>query len=151
MTIEKNTYIAFTGTTLITRGDLHSVVTQAKRRSDTKEKERIALYAEHNGAIFDVDFSGSLADVLARLPSQAKASPNTKQRGPGRPKLGVVCREVSLLPRHWAWLSTQRGGASASLRRLVDDARKNTSDKESIRHIIDAAPSFHMGYCRRSR
>jgi hypothetical protein len=51
----------------------------------------------------------------------------------GRPKLGVVAREVTLLPRHWDWLNTQPGGASASLRRLVEDARRSHADADARR------------------
>ncbi len=56
-------------------------------------------------------------------------------RGPGRPKLGVVPREVTLLPRHWAWLAAQPGGASVTLRKLVDQAQQggppaDTAQKE---------------------
>ena len=48
-------------------------------------------------------------------------------RGRGRPKLGVTAREVTLLPRHWDWLAAQPGGTSAALRRLVDQARRETA------------------------
>ena len=48
-------------------------------------------------------------------------------RGPGRPKLGVVAREITLLPRHWEWLAQQTGGASVAIRKLVDEARRATA------------------------
>lgn len=60
----------------------------------------------------------------------------------GRPKLGVVSREVTLLPRHWDWLSRQRGGASAALRRLVDDARKAQESSDQTRQRQEAAHKF---------
>lgn len=63
-------------------------------------------------------------------------------RGPGRPKLGVVCREVSLLPRHWEWLAEQRGGASATLRRLVEGAKKSESREAVARRAVEAAHRF---------
>jgi hypothetical protein len=63
-------------------------------------------------------------------------------RGPGRPKLGVVAREITLLPRHWDWLAQQRGGASVALRRLVDEARRTHEGKDRIRHAQDAAYRF---------
>jgi hypothetical protein len=62
--------------------------------------------------------------------------------GPGRPRLGVVCREVSLLPRHWDWLKSQRGGASAALRRLVDAARKQSRDRDEITALQDAIDRY---------
>ena len=94
----------------------------------------------------DIDFSGNAADVLGRLAAHPMVArpvqEPAKRRGPGRPKLGVVSREVSLLPRHWGWLAEQRGGAPASLRRLVDAARKGTAGHEPIRRAIDAAHRF---------
>ncbi|HEY3352187.1 MAG TPA: DUF2239 family protein [Polyangia bacterium] len=68
--------------------------------------------------------------------------PGAVRTGPGRPKLGVVCREVSLLPRHWEWLAQQPNGISAALRRLVDDARKREPDRERARRARDAASRF---------
>ena len=62
--------------------------------------------------------------------------------GPGRPKLGVVAREVSLLPRHWEWLEQQPNGASAAIRRLVDQARSNDPGAERTRLAIEAASRF---------
>ncbi len=61
---------------------------------------------------------------------------------PGRPKLGVVSREVTLLPRHWEWLAAQPGGASVALRKLVDEARKVSSDRQVIRQAQEAAYKF---------
>ena len=52
-------------------------------------------------------------------------------RGPGRPKLGVVSREVTLLPRHWAWLASQSGGASATLRKLIDQAQRDSPQADT--------------------
>ena len=60
----------------------------------------------------------------------------------GRPKLGVVAREVTLLPRHWEWLNAQPGGASVSLRKLVEEARRTSSAKEQIRKAREAACNF---------
>lgn len=51
----------------------------------------------------------------------------------GRPRLGVVAREVTLLPRHWEWLAEQPGGASAALRRLVDEARRSGAGSHARR------------------
>ena len=63
-------------------------------------------------------------------------------RGPGRPKLGVVAREVTLLPRHWEWLAQQSGGASVAIRRLVEEARRAGEDKDRIRQAQEAAYRF---------
>ncbi len=93
-------------------------------------------------------FSRQPHEVLARLPGTAETPAVTDEaappasRGPGRPKLGVVAREVTLLPRHWDWLAQQRGGASVALRRLVDEARRSHQDKDRIRHAQEAAYRF---------
>ena len=63
-------------------------------------------------------------------------------RGRGRPKLGVVAREVTLLPRHWEWLGAQPGGASVALRKLVDAARRANGDPDRSRAARDAAYHF---------
>lgn len=64
------------------------------------------------------------------------------QSSVGRPKLGVIGREVTLLPRHWEWLAQQRGGASAALRRLVDEARRNTVEQDNERRIKESCYRF---------
>jgi hypothetical protein len=85
--------------------------------------------------------------VLARLaklippPVEETVAP-AEPRGRGRPKLGVVSREVTLLPRHWEWLNAQPGGASVALRKLVDEARRASGDKDRERQARDAAYHF---------
>ena len=137
---DQNAFVAFCGPTLLARGDLEAVVRAAKTRHDEGGAARIALYDEATGRPTDVDLGGDLAQVLAGLAGHPLGPGGRK--GPGRPKLGVVAREVTLLPRHWAWLEAQRGGASAALRRLVDEARKATPGQESTRRAIDAAHAF---------
>ena len=146
MPTEQKTFVAFAGTSVIGRGELSEVVGRSKDRLDGGEDKRIALFDDETGRPVDIDFSGNAADVLGRLAAHPMVArpvqEPAKRRGPGRPKLGVVSREVSLLPRHWGWLAEQRGGASASLRRLVDAARKGTAGHEPIRRAIDAAHRF---------
>ena len=67
---------------------------------------------------------------------------NWSLRGPGRPKLGVVGREVTLLPRHWDWLDDQPGGASVALRKLVESAKRDNRSKDRARHSQEAAHRF---------
>ncbi|GBQ27726.1 putative cytoplasmic protein [Gluconacetobacter sacchari DSM 12717] len=62
--------------------------------------------------------------------------------GRGRPKLGVVAREVTLLPRHWEWLAAQPGGASQMLRRLVDQARRSDGGQTGIRDARERTYRF---------
>lgn len=78
---------------------------------------------------------GSSADEIA-------AESGETPRGPGRPRLGVVPREVTLLPRHWEWLATQPGGASAALRRLVDQARVASAARDRMRTAQESAYRF---------
>lgn len=77
----------------------------------------------------------------AEVISESDAAP-TGQPSVGRPKLGVVAREVTLLPRHWEWLAQQRGGASAALRRLVDEARRNTTELDKQRRSKESSYRF---------
>ena len=83
--------------------------------------------------IFDLE-SGRVVDVDPRFPP-AEDTPK-----PGRPKLGVTAREVTLLPRHWDWLATQPGGASVALRKLVEDAGRKPGAQ--MRQRRDAAYRF---------
>jgi hypothetical protein len=79
------------------------------------------------------DQTGALQSLVP--PREASASP-----GRGRPRLGVSAREVTLLPRHWDWLSAQPGGASAALRRLVEAAARAPESPEAARRrSADAA------------
>lgn len=138
MAMSETSFVAFCGDTLVARGDLEAVVQAAKARHDAGGG-RISLYDESTGRPTDVDLGASPEQLLAAV----RAHPlGAERKGPGRPKLGVVAREVTLLPRHWAWLEAQRGGASAALRRLVDEARKTHSGEETTRRAIDAAHAF---------
>jgi hypothetical protein len=148
MRSEATAYIAFEGDRAIASGDLREVARAAKERLDRRNDAAIQIFNAETSAPIDIDFRGSVCDVLARLP-QKSITPAAKDeavppalRGPGRPKLGVVAREITLLPRHWDWLAQQRGGASVALRRLVDEARRSHEDKDRIRHAQEAAYRF---------
>ncbi|MEZ4474019.1 MAG: DUF2239 family protein [bacterium] len=124
-------YLAFAGPTAIGQGSLAEVVTAARAAFRADPTRRIALYDCQTGRLVDVDLASDAPPSVAEPPP-----------GPGRPRLGVVSREISLLPRHWAWLSAQRGGASAALRRLVDAARKAGAGDEHIAAALDATHRF---------
>jgi uncharacterized protein len=108
----------------------------------------IIIFSDVTGRSLDLDLRGSDQDILARLPKTAAPAPveteaqATEPRGRGRPKLGVVAREVTLLPRHWEWLNAQPGGASVALRKLVDQARRATGDADRARAAREAAYHF---------
>src|SRR5262249_11738258 len=95
----------------------------------------------------DLDLRGSDEEILARhtkaapVPVEPEAQA-PEPRGRGRPKLGVVAREVTLLPRHWEWLNSQPGGASVALRKLVDETRRASGDRDRLRAARDAAYHF---------
>ncbi len=101
------------------------------------------VFDDATGAVVDLDLRGSDAEILARLAGRSAApQADEGQRGRGRPKLGVVAREITLLPRQWEWLAAQPGGASAVLRRLVDEARKAVDPRQKRRAAQEAAYRF---------
>ena len=139
-------YIAFNGDRCIGSGDLRAVARAAKETLD-RHKDAAVLVFDGNSGPVDLDMRGSVDDVLSRLrevpaaPAEAVETSLTP-RGPGRPKLGVIAREVTLLPRHWEWLAQQPGGASVALRKLVDEARRANKDKDRVRQAQEAAYRF---------
>jgi uncharacterized protein len=139
--------IAFEGDRCFASGDLRDVARAAKEILDRDKDASILVFDGRTGGPIEIDFRGSIDDVLARLPDApgalaAEVAAQPAPRGPGRPKLGVVAREVTLLPRHWEWLAQQSGGASVALRRLVEEARRANKDKDRIRHARETAYRF---------
>ncbi|MFN5486634.1 MAG: DUF2239 family protein [Bradyrhizobium sp.] len=140
-------YVAFEGEQRIAAGDLPEVARAAKQLLDRRADAAGLVFNGRTSALVDIDFRGSVDDVLARLPKHARPlddepAPPAAPRGPGRPKLGVVAREITLLPRHWDWLAQQKGGASVAIRRLVDEARGASGDKDRTRSAQEAAYRF---------
>lgn len=131
-------YSAFSGDRLIAFGALADVLSASKAHTDEEGGEGLPLliFEDRSGRQIDFDFSGSLEEVLRR------ALPPPARTGPGRPKLGVVSREVSLLPRHWQWLEEQPQGISAGLRRLVDEARRRNPGEQRARRGREALSKF---------
>ncbi len=148
MNSESAAYIAFEGDRRIAAGSLPDVARTAKEVLDRRTDASILIFDRATGGPVDIDFRGTVGNVLARLtatadvPAPAEDAVPFAPRGPGRPKLGVVAREVTLLPRHWEWLARQSGGASVALRRLVEEARRNGEDRDRIRRTQDAAYRF---------
>jgi hypothetical protein len=140
------TYTAFAGQRQVASGDLETLILGTKACLDRGEREPVLVFEDQTGIQIDFDLRGTPEEVLARLPSHPLLAPSAAaaklRTGPGRPKLGVVCREVSLLPRHWEWLEQQSGGISVALRKLVDEARKGGLGKERARRARDAASKF---------
>jgi len=135
-----NTCTAFAGAKRIASGSVSDVAVKVKKYLDKHADESLLIFDDVTSAQVEIDFRGSLEDVIERLPRESGESP--EKSGPGRPKLGVVSREIGLLPRHWEWLALQPGGASVTLRKLVEDAKKSNGDRDKIRQSQNSAYKF---------
>jgi len=144
---------AFMGSRRIASGPLAEVAVAVKELVDRGQTSPVLVFDDGTSAVIDLDLRGTVEQVrqyaeqsaTARTP--APSAPDATEtesgrRGPGRPRLGVVAREVTLLPRHWEWLGSQSGGASAALRRLVDEARRTHAGRDRIRRAQEAAYRF---------
>jgi hypothetical protein len=134
------TVVAFVGPRLIARGPAGEALGAIHAGSEAGEGPLVFDLA--SGRVVDLDLRGSPAEARARLAPAAALEAEPEKRGPGRPKLGVVAREVTLLPRHWDWLATQPGGASVALRKLVEGALKAGEGPDRARRAKDAAYRF---------
>jgi uncharacterized protein len=161
---------AFQGSACIATGELKTVALVAKNAIDaaslTGNLSPVLIFNEITSEVIELDWRGNVAEFIAKFeavalledyrisqnPPQSTPQTETDQgtaatdavasRGPGRPKLGVVAREVTLLPRHWDWLATQTGGTSVALRKLVEVARKESELKDRIRHASAVTYKF---------
>ena len=136
------TCTAFAGTRRIASGPPEQVALAVKAASDAKGDGSLLIFDDVSGASMDFDLRGTPEDILARLASEPPDQQPEPARGPGRPKLGVVAREVTLLPRHWDWLAAQPGGASVALRKLVDAARVSHAGADRQRLAQQSADRF---------
>lgn len=144
---EETRCTAFEGGRCIASGALPQVVRETKEVIDRGEQAPVLIFDDVTSEQIEVDFRGSAEDVLKRLGETASAGAQAPPdrdapRGPGRPKLGVVAREVTLLPRHWDWLNGQPGGASVALRKLVEEARRVNEGRDRARRSQEAAYRF---------
>ena len=136
---------AFSGPQRIASGELRHVAMKAKQAFDLHPDRPVLVFDDADGRIVEVPLELPAADLLRLLAQpqlSASANPAPLPRKPGRPKLGVVAREITLLPRHWDWLAAQPGGASVTLRRLVEDARKVSSGDDRRRAAQEATFRF---------
>jgi hypothetical protein len=134
---------AFEGTRRIASGKVLEVALKVKAVLDRGEQGPVLIFDDRTSELVELDLRGTADDVRNRLAPAPKASPvPAVPRGPGRPKLGVVAREVTLLPRHWDWLNGQPGGASVALRKLVEEARKANEGKDRVRKGQESAYRF---------
>ena len=130
------TYTAFLDGRCLTTGPLHEVAVVVLRSQQAQPEGRPLVFCNASGQCADLDLRGGEHAVAARYTA---AEPPQTPRGRGRPKLGVVAREVTLLPEHWDWLAAQTGGASVALRKLVHEARRNGGARDRTRQARDRA------------
>jgi hypothetical protein len=128
-------FVAFAGAVRIAAGELAKTAAAARRAQDEDPSTAISVFNRETAEVVDLDLRGTDREVALRY-----ASLETSPARRGRPKLGVVAREVTLLPRHWDWLARQPGGASTTLRRLVEAARK--ADAGAARARTETAYRF---------
>lgn len=143
---------AFAGTELVASGSPADVARPGKALLEAGDLRPLLIFDDATAEPVEIDFRGSMQDVLDRLPTGIgtvaadatavgpEATPAA--RAPGRPKLGVVGREVTLLPRHWEWLNAQPGGASVALRKLVEHARRANEGRDRVRRAQEVAFRF---------
>lgn len=124
-------FTVFVGDRLLARGDLAEVARATHAHADAQP----IVFEDATGRTVDLDLRGSADEAAARVSAPVSVAKPTR----GRPRLGVTAREVTLLPRHWDWLGAQPGGASATLRRLVEDARRQSGDADAARQAQEAA------------
>lgn len=118
-------YTAFDGFNLISTGAIEDVALGVRKHLKSNKDSAILIFSDSSGKQMDLDLSGSEKDVLERLKIFKNLELGVVSTGPGRPKLGVVAREISLLPSHWEWLSNQPGGSSSTIRSLIEEKMKN--------------------------
>ena len=138
---------AFAGPRRIASGELRHVALVAQR--EQQAGHQVLVFDDRSSELIELDLRGDSADLLRRMAerpprrrSEQDADRPERRKGPGRPRLGVVPREVTLLPRHWQWLAAQPGGASATLRKLVEEARKTRAGQDRRRAAQEAAYRF---------
>jgi hypothetical protein len=152
--LDSNECTAFAGSRCIASGNLLHVAVKTKKVIDSGENEAILIFNNSDSMLIELDFRGSIYDLKQRLhnlslaphingmDSAAEVAQQRMTRRPGRPKLGVVPREVTLLPRHWEWLANQPGGASVALRKLVEEAKRTSIHKDEKRQSQEGTYRF---------
>jgi uncharacterized protein len=128
------TYTAFQELRKIAIGTLPQVAVSVK---DLPQGAYL-VFNDATGRQVDLDTRGTPDEVSGRYSEE----PSPEPRGRGRPRLGVIAREVTLLPRHWDWLNSQPGGASVALRKLVEEARRTSGDRDRVRAAQESAYRF---------
>ena len=134
--METETFTVFAHATRIATGSLSEAALAAKRSLNRDPATTVLVFDGETGKVRDLDLRGTDAEITIRYAATAPAPTR------GRPRLGVVAREVTLLPRHWDWLAQQPGGASVALRKLVEQALKTAGPQDAGRLRVEAAYRF---------
>lgn len=135
-------FVAFQGHACLARGDLRSVQQACRAALARDVRARVLVFDRQTGEQVDIDLDPTPTGGRAVSAPDASTALPERVAGPGRPRLGVVAREVTLLPRHWDWLSAQPGGASVALRRLVDQARQTQKGQDRSRAAQESCYRF---------
>ena len=128
--------IVFAASRRIARGPTSEVLALLRQRDDDTP---YLVFDDQTGEVLDFDVHNQAGTVA---PAQGVDTQAEAPRSVGRPKLGVVAREVTLLPRHWDWLNHQPGGASVALRRLVQEASRVNAERDATRASREATYRF---------
>lgn len=153
-TVIPSFFTSFDGWKRIAYGNLETNALAVKRALESDPAGPVLTFDDSTGCVLEIDIRGTDAETLARLPQafstvevqqpeSVEPEPTASQpRGRGRPKLGVIAREVTLLPRHWDWLSAQPGGASVALRKLVEEGKRSTATRDGQRRTQERVYRF---------
>ena len=148
-------FTAFAGKHVVASGGLLEVALKAQEAANRDRFAQVLIFDDVTSELVEVDLRGTPNDLRCRIAETESGSTQSDEpvpaegeaRRPGRPKLGVVPREVTLLPRHWEWLASQPGGASVALRKLVEQARKANEGSDRLRLAQEAAYRFLSAMC----
>lgn len=135
-----NNWIAFSSHERIAKGEPAIVAAAVKQFADANDTANLLIFDIMSSQPVELDLRGTVEEVSARVTEQLNAE--EPKRGRGRPKLGVISKEVTLLPRHWDWLQAQPGGASVTLRKLVETASKAHGSGENPQQQLESAYRF---------
>jgi len=138
---------AFQGARCVATGNREQITTMLKGRRLSEHQGAVLVFDDETGDQIELDLRDAGPIVAGKGTSSGDSSDSSDpsdlpQTGRGRPRLGVVSREVTLLPRHWEWLNRQPGGASVALRKLVEEARRTHAEQDLRRQSQSAAFKF---------
>lgn len=137
-TKEVRSCTVFENDEVLLRGSETEVRQAVRRARAVRPLGKLIAFFDDNGEDFEVEYvPPGTADAIP----EPLVEENLVRKA-GRPRLGVVAREVTLLPRHWEWLETQPSGPSAALRRLVESARRDSAPADRTRRSVEATYRF---------